>query len=308
MIKNFLFHRVGPNRDILWDPMDPKLFEKCIKYISKKYQVVVFEDIALTEEIFNTKAKYATIMFDDGYKDNIKYAEPILKKYNVKASFYVVTNCINYNYLTWTHILEYFFQNNNKIITIDLNYNFLAKDLRCAVLNSSSEKINYAVKLIPVLKKLCDKDRKTVLNKLFEFVDYKKLPKLMMNWNDLKFLKKNGHYVGSHTVTHNMLGTMTNKSDIFNELENSRIDIKNNLGHLPITISYPIGSFNEYTKKISMEIGYKIGLAVKQDTFHPYKDDIFEVPRIELYNEHWWKVLLRITGILEKIKHLASKK
>jgi hypothetical protein len=30
--------------------------------------------------------------------------------------------------------------------------------------------------------------------------------------------------------------------------------------------------------------------------------DLFEIPRVELYNESWLKTYLRITGVLEKIK------
>ena len=36
-----------------------------------------------------------TIGFDDGYRDNIDHALPLLKKYGCPASFYVVTDCID---------------------------------------------------------------------------------------------------------------------------------------------------------------------------------------------------------------------
>ena len=36
MIHNFLFHRVNAQRDKLWDPMSPELFEKCIQYMIYK--------------------------------------------------------------------------------------------------------------------------------------------------------------------------------------------------------------------------------------------------------------------------------
>jgi len=86
MIRNFLFHRVSPERDKLWDPMDVPLFDKCIRYIAAHYQVVLLEDL-IAGKIQRGKKKLATISFDDGYKDNIVYAAPILEKYNCKASF-----------------------------------------------------------------------------------------------------------------------------------------------------------------------------------------------------------------------------
>ena len=129
---------------------------------------------------------------------------------------------------------------------------------------------------------------------------------MMMNWNDLKTLHNKGHYIGSHTVTHSMLGTMTNEMEIRNELTKSAKLIEYNLGYYPLTISYPVGSFNSQIKKISDKSGYKIGLAVKQDIYSPNNDDIFEVSRIELYNEPWWKTKLRISNNLEKIKRIIK--
>ena len=123
MIKNFLFHRVNPERDKLWDPMDVALFDKCIKFISENYKVDLFENL-FENNLLEENKKIATIMFDDGYKDNLIFAAPILKKYNCKASFYIVTDCIDNNIPTWTHILEYQFQNTN-ISKLNLNFDSL---------------------------------------------------------------------------------------------------------------------------------------------------------------------------------------
>jgi peptidoglycan/xylan/chitin deacetylase (PgdA/CDA1 family) len=103
--------------------MDLKLFDKCIKYINNNFNVCLYEDL-LQANTFELKEKIATIMFDDGYKDNLNYAAPILQKHDCKASFYIVTNSIDNNTLTWTHIIEYLFQNTNKQ-TINLDFDFL---------------------------------------------------------------------------------------------------------------------------------------------------------------------------------------
>src|SRR5215216_6250634 len=110
MVRNFLFHRVNAQRDALWDPMDPSLFERCVKYISSKYTMIQLEELVCDSKAKTSKRQFATILFDDGYKDNIEYAAAILDKYNVKASFYVVTDCIEKNIPTWTYILDYAFQ------------------------------------------------------------------------------------------------------------------------------------------------------------------------------------------------------
>lgn len=299
-IRNFLFHRVSPQRDELWDPMSVELFEKCIKYITKKYYVLKIED--LPEHIGqNHKKCFATISFDDGYKDNIINALPILTKYNVKASFYVVTDCINFNKLTWTHQLEFQFAN-TKQTKISLDFDFLPKEFRVNEIKSREEKIMFVKKLKPLLKKVTHEQRKLVLERIDLAFNDLVFPKLMMNWDDLRELVQLGHAIGSHTVSHCMLGTIEKLEEAEAELINSAKEIQLNLGFFPKAISYPVGSYNKSIIELSKKVGYELGLAVKQDIYLPDDQNLFEIPRIELYNESWWKTRLRITHTLEKVK------
>ncbi len=304
MIRNFLFHRVNPKRDLLWDPVDPAHFDACIKYISNHYEVVLFEELALSSDLHSGK-KFATIMFDDGYLDNLDYAAPILEKYNCKASFYVVTDCIDHNIPTWTHNLEYAFSN-TKMTDIDMRFDFLPESLHASQFMTQVERLAYVKKLKPALKKVSHEQRLLVLSRVFHAFEDVRFEKLMMNWEQVSQLKSAGHYIGSHTVTHCMLGTMSKEDEVLFELNESARKIEEKLGHRPITISYPVGSFNADTKRLSKQAGYQIGLAVKQNVYNPAKDEIYEVPRIELYNESWFKTKLRISNTLENIKSLIG--
>lgn len=307
MIYNFLFHRVNPQRDKLWDPMSVELFNKCINYIVKNFEVIQFEELALSDKYLKHKNKIATIMFDDGYKDNIDFAVPILNAHNTKASFYVVTECIDKNIPTWTHVLEHLFQFTT-IKNIEMNFNFLPHELRIKNLNNHEDRISYVSKLKPFLKTLPHEKRQMVLNNVVNTYTDIVLPKLMMNWDDLRKLRDFGHYIGSHTLNHCMLGTMNHEPEVTSELVLSGKRIKEELGYFPLTISYPVGSFNKTTKQLAKNAGYKMGLAVKQNTHNPLREDLFEVSRIELYNESWFKTRLRITNLLENFKTLIRYK
>ena len=64
-------------------------FENQLKYFKKKgYKSVDFNEIKKNED------KQIIITFDDGYKDVFYNALPILKKYNFKATCFLVTNFI----------------------------------------------------------------------------------------------------------------------------------------------------------------------------------------------------------------------
>lgn len=303
-MKNFLFHRVNTQRDDLWDPMDPVLFERCIKYIKRKYNIVLLEEYLLGQEDSSNHKKIATILFDDGYLDNYEHALPILQKYNVKASFYVVTDCIDKNIPTWTHELEHLFQNTKKSV-LNLDFNFLPIEFQTLNAKKQEDLLSFAKELKPFLKTINHIERNEVLSEIKLQFDDVEFPKIMMNWDHLKELSKLGHHIGSHTVSHAMLGTVSNENFIKKELVDSRQRILDKLEKDPISISYPVGSYNQMVQKLSVETGYKLGLAVNQDEYIPERNNLFEIKRIELYNESWWKTKLRITNSLEKIKKIT---
>lgn len=306
-IHNFLFHRVNPKRDSLWDPMDIKLFERCVRYISRKHQVVLLEDFFLSSvDIELQKKSLATISFDDGYKDNTEYAVPILDKYNCKASFYVVTDCIEHNRLTWTHILEYAFQHTRQQ-KVCMGFSFLPENLRVQKLADKHERIKYINRLKPFLRVTTHKNRiKTIaqVQKDFFDVDY---PELMMSWDDLRELKTAGHYIGSHSLSHPVLSTIDDPQIIKDELYFSAEAIEKEIGYFPLSIAYPLGKYNNMVVKLAQQCGYKMGLAVGQEIYYSQKHNIFEIPRTELYNEAWWKTSMRMSGRLDRFKRLLGK-
>jgi peptidoglycan/xylan/chitin deacetylase (PgdA/CDA1 family) len=101
-----------------------------------------------------------------------------------------------------------------------------------------------------------------------------------------------------------MLASLQNESEIADELKISAQRIQQEVGRSPRTISYPIGSYDERVVSLSAKAGYQYGLAVEQQFFKPGKDNIFKIPRVELYQEPWWKVQMRMNGIYSRLKNL----
>ena len=48
-----------------------------------------------------------SITFDDGFENNYSIARPILEKLSIPATFYVSTNLIDKNLMTWIDQIEY---------------------------------------------------------------------------------------------------------------------------------------------------------------------------------------------------------
>ncbi|MBK7956946.1 MAG: hypothetical protein IPK03_01820 [Bacteroidetes bacterium] len=61
------------------------------------------------------------------------------------------------------------------------------------------------------MKKCTHEQRSIILQRIAEtFIDVE-IPKIMMNWAEVNQLKSAGYYIGSHTCSHCMLGTMSDE-------------------------------------------------------------------------------------------------
>lgn len=91
----------------------PQSFEENIKILLENgYTFISMQELydANSGKI-SLPEKPILITLDDGYYSNYEYTYPILKKYNVKASIYVVTNKVGTEengkkYLSWDNCLE----------------------------------------------------------------------------------------------------------------------------------------------------------------------------------------------------------
>jgi peptidoglycan/xylan/chitin deacetylase (PgdA/CDA1 family) len=74
----------------------PDIFENQIKYLQKQQYrfVTVGELIEHQIEFGSFPSKTIAISFDDGWKDNYVRAFPIMKKYGVRATIYLVADCL----------------------------------------------------------------------------------------------------------------------------------------------------------------------------------------------------------------------
>ena len=88
-------------RIIAFHKVNPEYFEKQINHLVKHYKVLPLN------EIFSSDKNSVVITFDDGYKNNLEYAYPILKKYNLAATVFVTYKFIDENIFAWWDRLEY---------------------------------------------------------------------------------------------------------------------------------------------------------------------------------------------------------
>ena len=90
--------------------IEPEDFEWQMKYlVDHGYHSITIDELyAFLEGKGTLPERPVLITFDDGYVDNYTNAYPILKKYNLKATIFIVTGFVSKRkgYLTWDQLRE----------------------------------------------------------------------------------------------------------------------------------------------------------------------------------------------------------
>lgn len=102
-----MYHSVSPDataKNRL--TVSPEAFERQIGFLKRYYYVLPLEYLAgLVKEKKKIPSRALAITFDDGYRDNYTYVFPILKKYNLPATIFVIINEIGRpDRLSWDEI------------------------------------------------------------------------------------------------------------------------------------------------------------------------------------------------------------
>ena len=302
-IKVFLFHRISPHIDPVWPPITPARFDKIVRYLKNNFEIVPLEETVLGNYSPTTSKKLCAITFDDGYKDFVEYAMPILKKYNAPASMYVITDCVDTNLPPWTFIFNHLLLN-TKNSGLEIDSEKVPHNIRKIKWKTSKIKVAYINFISHVLKRISDDDREDVLQQIRDQIkDVENPYGLMMNWDEIRLIKNEGIEIGSHSANHPILSKDLHLDSVRYELKRSGEEIQKETGKFPLTISYPFGIYNNEAKEMAKEIGYKMGVTVFPKQYST-KNDQFEIPRIELYNEPFFKSRLRMNGQLQALKNL----
>ena len=89
-----MYHHVNNNKDDLYT-VSPDIFEEQMRYlVTHGYQTVTCDDLMDMMTKGRRLKKSVMITFDDGWLDNYVFAMPVLRKYGLRATFFIVPKWI----------------------------------------------------------------------------------------------------------------------------------------------------------------------------------------------------------------------
>lgn len=104
-----MYHAIDNNDKVTKLSVNPASFERQMKFLhDHKYNVVTLERVVkYLERKEPIPPKTVAITFDDGFYNNYQYAFPVLKKYDLPATIFVIVGSVGKpGYLGWKEIRE----------------------------------------------------------------------------------------------------------------------------------------------------------------------------------------------------------
>lgn len=86
------FHKVSPADQSSWKPLDPIIFRELLSYITANFEISTFQDLEKFKARVSKRPRII-LSFDDGYKDFIEYAMPILFESKIRVNQNIIPNC-----------------------------------------------------------------------------------------------------------------------------------------------------------------------------------------------------------------------
>ena len=221
-----MYHSICNDKDYL--SLQISKFEKQLRIIKK----LGFQSVHFGENIEQIK-KPLIITFDDGYEDVYLNALPLLRKFNLKATCFVVSNLIG--------------QSN-----------------------------------------IWDENKK------------KFIKKKLMNFNQLQRWLNSNMRIGSHTLNHKNLTTIS-KENAQKEIFQSKEDLEKEFKIKVEAFSYPYGAYNNLIASYVKE-NYTYGVTTKRSRFNIKNHNLNLIPRVHINNSsHMIKFYLKINSPYEDL-------
>jgi len=273
-------------------------FEKQVKYLSRKKQMVSLSDLAkYLEGDIDFPPNIAVITFDDGYSDFYPKAYPILKKYKVPCTLFPITELLDKGGMKWEDVLAYRVNTTEaKSLTISIKGKTRAYGLK-----SPSQKLSCIRDLSSIMLKMSETERCETLSEIESQLNHscKSFEPTMLSWKEaLELNKDNLISFGSHTHSHCKLTKVSpQKAEL--EISKSKEIIERFLGKPCVLFSYPMGkkdSFNKHIMKMLRAKGFLLAVTTLRGGVSK-KSDPFELKRIAAINDASYKFKCSLIGI-----------
>jgi peptidoglycan/xylan/chitin deacetylase (PgdA/CDA1 family) len=302
-------HHVRPARSDRFQPnrlleVTPDFLEVLVRRLARaRIDVISLDEVHRRFIEGDFGRRFVCLTFDDGYKDFLRWAYPVLRKYKLPFAMYIATSFPDRLGELWWVALEAVIAQNSRIGMV---INGEDRYFECASVSQKRELYDEIYRYLRSMKTE-DEVRRVVRDLCACYrVDVISFCRdLCMDWAEIVDLAADPLCtIGAHTVNHMMLRKVASDATVRAEMEMSRAVIEAALGKRPEHLAYPVGdptSAGPREFRIAAELGFKTAVTTRPGVlFKAHRDYLTALPRIsvngEFQQQRYLKVLMAGAG------------
>lgn len=292
----FTLHRTLPQDPADFSPnailqVKPAFLEYAITRVRELgFDIVDLDEALRRVEAPTPEKPFAVFTFDDAYRDNIKYALPVLRRLQCPFTLYVPTALVDGVGEVWWQALEDIIATQSAIAMTYVGETEYFPTATVEQKYQAYKAIYWRMRAMPEL------DRVALIRELADQYGFDleaQCRELVMDWSDLRvFAGDQLCTLGAHGVHHYELAKLTT-AESRNEIEQSLRVMKAQFGVAPMHFSYPVGgpqSAGPRDFQIARELGLRSAVTTRPGGLYGHhRDSLHALPRISLnglFQEH----------------------
>jgi peptidoglycan/xylan/chitin deacetylase (PgdA/CDA1 family) len=272
----FTLHRVLPDDPADFSPnailqVKPDFLE----YAIRKIRALGFEIVDIGEAVRRIESefpekRFAVFTFDDAYRDNLKYALPILRREQCPFTLYIPTTLVDGVGEVWWQALEDIIAQ-QRGLAVEEN-----GETQILTIPSAPQKQAAYEMLYAKMRAMPETDRDLAAH----------CRSLIMDWTELRtFAADQLCTIGAHTVHHYELAKLS-AEQATSEIGQSLKVLEAQFGKRPLHLSYPIGgksSAGPREYQIARDLGLRSAVTtIPGGLYRHHRNSLMALPRVSL--------------------------
>jgi peptidoglycan/xylan/chitin deacetylase (PgdA/CDA1 family) len=271
------------------------LFEEHLDLLSSRWNPIqLSEYVAGVAESKRFPPRTVVLTFDDGYRNFLTTAHPLLLKYRVPAALFVVTHHAG---RFWVDYLEAALESTEA--------HAVTWRGRSLPLSTPQQRQQVAAQLCRELQALAS-ERAASQAEILEQLKAQQRPdddRDLLSWDELRLLAQQGVEIGSHSKEHESL-TLLEPPDVRLALSSSLSRLEEELGPGRYALSYPYGGHSVLIASLARDAGYCCGLTTDPG-LNPRAPDLYALRRCLVGADD---VPLRLRASLAGLRKLGRRR
>jgi peptidoglycan/xylan/chitin deacetylase (PgdA/CDA1 family) len=287
------FHRVLPPHDEPFQPhsgleITPDFLDAVLTSLKHAGVDIVSMDEAWRRLNGDPGARrFVAITFDDGFRDTLDHAWPILKRHDAPVTVYVASAFAEGTGVLWWEVLGKAVAEND---ALDLDMDGARRHFDCGTLQAKEDTYEALYRWLRGMRH--EAELEAVLGALAadcRIDTAAQCRALCIGWEELAgFAADPLVTIGSHTVSHPFLAKCDAEA-VRREMTESRSMIEAKLGVRPVHFAYPVGAPDAAGPRefaLAAEVGYRTAVTTRPGVnFADHRDHLTALPRLSVNGE-----------------------